>query len=74
MHVEKYLFEIIRVYKKTESIKLCKMCTKRMQENMLDFHFLIYIQKPIACITSSMDLLYLTKTSWCCWIILLRKI
>ena len=30
MHVEKYLFEIIRVYKKTESIKLCKMCTKRM--------------------------------------------
>ena len=29
MHVEKYLFELIKEYiKKTESTKICKMCKK----------------------------------------------
>ena len=32
-HVEEYLFEIIRVYKK-QSIKLCKICKKCMQKNV----------------------------------------
>ena len=27
-HVEKYLFEIIKEYIKTECIKICKMCKK----------------------------------------------
>ena len=44
MHVEKYLFEIIKnkVYKK-QSIKLYKTCKKCMSKNMLDFHVLICI-------------------------------
>ena len=29
MHVKKYLFEIVRVYKK-QSTKLCKICKKCM--------------------------------------------
>ena len=36
---------------------------------MLNFEVLICIYKPMACITFSMDLLYLIKTSWCRWII-----
>ena len=28
MHVEKYLFDIIKEYIKTETIKICKMCKK----------------------------------------------
>ena len=28
MHVEKYFFDIIKKYIKTESIKICKMCKK----------------------------------------------
>ena len=30
MHVEKYLFEIIKEYIKNQSIKLCKLCKKCM--------------------------------------------
>ena len=40
---------------------------------MPDFHILICIQKPMACITSSIDLLYLIKTSWCRWIIFIKE-
>ena len=51
-----------RVYKK-QSIKMCKMC----------IDVLICIQKSMVCIFSSIDLLYLIKTSWCHWIIFLKE-
>ena len=37
---------------------------------MLDFDVLILM---LACITSSIDLLYLIKTSWCRWIIFIKE-
>ena len=37
------------------------------------FYVLICIKKPMACITSSIDLLYLTKTSWCRCIIFIKE-
>ena len=42
-------------------MKICKMSKKTIQKNMLEFNVLIYIQRPMACITSSIDLLYLIK-------------
>ena len=40
---------------------------------MLAFDVLISIYKPMACITSSTDVLYLIKTSWCHWIIFIKE-
>ena len=40
---------------------------------MLDFDVFICIKKPMACITSSTDLLYFIKTSWCHWIIFIKE-
>ena len=73
MHVEKYLCENIKSIEKTESIKTRKMCKKCIQKNILDFDVLICIQKSMACITSSTDLLYLIKTSWCRQIIFFEE-
>ena len=54
-------------------MKICKMCEKCIERNMLDFDVLYCIQKPMACVTSSIDLLYLIKTSQCRWIILMKE-
>ena len=40
---------------------------------MLDFDVLICIYIRIACITSSIDLLYLIRTSWLRWIIFTKE-
>ena len=44
-----------------------------MEKIFLDFDVLIWIEKPMACLTSSIDLLYLVKTSWCHWIIFIKE-
>ena len=41
---------------------------------MLDFGALIRILKPMTCITFSIDLLYLIKTSRCRWVIFIQEI
>ena len=41
---------------------------------MLDFGALICILKPMTCITCSIDLLYLIKTSRCRWVIFVKEI
>ena len=51
-------------------MKICKISKRKM----LDFDVLICIYKPMAYITSSTDLSYLIKTSWCRWIIFIKKI
>ena len=44
MHVEKYLFEIIKVYKK-QSITLCKICKKMYVEKYVRFScFNLYLE------------------------------
>ena len=47
----KYLWKNMKEYIKNRKCKICKMCKK-------------FIQKPLACITSSIDLIYLIKDSW----------
>ena len=54
--------------KKAKSIKICKMYTGKY----VRFWSVICILKPMVCITSLTDLLYLIRTS-CRWIILIKK-
>ena len=44
MHVEKYFFDIIKKYIKTENKKICEMCKKCKQKNILDFDVLICLR------------------------------
>ena len=56
------------------SVTLKSKISKCIQKNIFDFDVLICIQKPMACITSSIDLLYLIKTtSWCSWVIFIKE-
>ena len=46
---------------------------RNVQKNISDFEVLIFIQKPMGCITSSADVLFLIKTFWCRWIIFIKE-
>ena len=49
------------------------MCREKYIRFLILFVLVCILKWPMACITLSIDFLYLGKTSWCCWIIFIKE-